>query len=399
MKILMLLEREFPPDERVEKEISSLTENGHEVHIACFTRKGGKEFEQANQYYIFRKQISKFIYKSSAACLIVPFYFWFWKKFIRQLFKRTIYDAIHIHDLPLTRPGIYFKKKYNCKLICDQHEYYSNWIVHTAHYNTFFGKVIKLLSNWKSYEKKFLKRADLIITVEEPLRDCYITDINIDPDRIIILPNTPLKQIFNPENIKVELLERYNDSFVLFYAGGLDILRGLEIPIKALSLLVKDIPNIKLVMAGQLMKYFNPYPLVEELNVKEFFEFVGWQGKESLPSYIAASDICFFTPPSNRDEINRTIATKIYQYIIMGKPVIVSQAEYMKKFVEKHKVGLVLKNNNPEDFAEKVLMLYKDKTLYDDLSKNCFMTSEVFHWDITSKSFISRYHSLENKLQ
>ena len=39
MKILMILESEFPPDVRVENEMLALTEAGHEVHLACSTRK------------------------------------------------------------------------------------------------------------------------------------------------------------------------------------------------------------------------------------------------------------------------------------------------------------------------------------------------------------------------
>jgi len=39
MKILMVLEGEFPPDNRVEKEAVSLIEAGHEVHIACYSKK------------------------------------------------------------------------------------------------------------------------------------------------------------------------------------------------------------------------------------------------------------------------------------------------------------------------------------------------------------------------
>jgi len=43
MKILMILESEFPPDVRVENEIVALTEAGHEVHLACSTRKNDRK--------------------------------------------------------------------------------------------------------------------------------------------------------------------------------------------------------------------------------------------------------------------------------------------------------------------------------------------------------------------
>ena len=42
MKILMVLEWEFPPDVRVENEMLALTEAGYEVHLACSTRKANR---------------------------------------------------------------------------------------------------------------------------------------------------------------------------------------------------------------------------------------------------------------------------------------------------------------------------------------------------------------------
>ena len=39
MKILMVLENQFPDDERVEKEALSLIKAGHEVHLLCATLK------------------------------------------------------------------------------------------------------------------------------------------------------------------------------------------------------------------------------------------------------------------------------------------------------------------------------------------------------------------------
>lgn len=82
---------------------------------------------------------------------------------------KKIIDVIHIHDLPLTNIGVKMKRKYEIKLVCDQHEYYSNLIVQTTHLN----------------------KADLVITVEEPLQKEYINKVRVKKEHIITLPNTP----------------------------------------------------------------------------------------------------------------------------------------------------------------------------------------------------------------
>ena len=121
-------------------------------------------------------------------------------------------------------------------------------------------------------------------------------------------------------------------------------------------------------------------------------EYIGFVPLSKLPSYIFASDICIFTPPANRDEINKTIATKIYQYISMGKPVVVSQAKMMKEFVQNNNVGFVV--HNSKEFTEVIIRYYKDKNLQKKLSLNCKRTSDKYKWEKTVNNLIRFYHKM-----
>jgi len=393
MKILMVLEVDFPPDDRVEKEAISLIEEGHEVDIACYTTSGKLSVEVYKGIRIIRKPITRFILKSSAACLIVPFYFHFWKKFLTELLKKEAYATVHVHDLPLSKVVYNLAREYNLKVVFDQHEYYSNWIVHTAHMQKGLGKFVNFLSNWRSYEKKYLPKADLVITVEEPLRQEYITKAGIDPVKIINAPNTPLEKVFNRNNVHLEIAEKYNGQYILFYAGGLDRLRGLEIPIKALQQLKSKIPNLKLILAGKLSKGFDLFDLAEKLDVTDVIEYHSWIESNLIPSYLAVTKIGFFTPPGNRDEIHNTIATKIYQYLAMNVPVIVSNVRLMKQFIEEHGIGYVV--NNESDFAEIVLDLYNHPDKREELVNNSKKYNKTFTWEKTIRILLEKYTQLQ----
>lgn len=385
----MILEGEFPPDNRVEKEIFSLIKAGHKVDIACYTRQNRSKIENKDGYVVYRLPLSGIIYKLSAAVLIVPFYLMYWKKFLNKIFANNHYDAIHVHDLPLTKLGYYFKRKYNCMLVCDQHEYYSNWIVHTAHYNTQLGKGIKLLSNWRKYERKYLQRADLVVTVEEPLRQCYIDYTGIPEDKIILVPNTPSIEVFNSANLNQNIIEKYKDDFMLFYAGGIDRLRGLELVLEAAAILKGKIKNLKIVIAGRESKGYNIMEKVRKLDIDEIVDFVKWIPHNTIPSYLYAAKIGFFTPPGNRDEIHNTIATKIYQYVHMGLPVIVSNVRLMSEFVHNNEVGYVIKD--AKEFSDACLELYTDKEKWNRLSQNCKKISHQYIWENTVKGLLSFY--------
>lgn len=390
----MVLEAEFPPDERVEKEIKSLLEAGFNVTIAVYSRKSLPEKELKNGYEIRRKRISEFLYKSSAAILLHPFYFRFWYRFLDSLLKSGNFSIIHIHDLPLSKIGYKLAIKYQLKLVCDQHEFYSNWIVRTRHYNTVCGKIIRALSNWQKYEKKYLRKADMILTVDDSLKEIYKERIGINGSKIITLPNTPSKEIFNSEIVDESISKKLSDRFVLFYAGGIDHLRGIDFVIECISYLKTLIPEVLFVIAGKENRAFKIEPLIKKFQVEQYVLHVGWLPLNMLPSYIAASDICLFVPRADNLEINNTIATKVFQYAALGKPVIVSEARKMKEFVLNNGLGFSVDFGDIQSFCNTVLRIYSEPEILNSIQIKAVETANAFVWEKTSSRFISGYNKL-----
>lgn len=389
MKILMLLGNEYPTDNRVEKEIESLVNDGHIVHLACITRKGNLPLEQINGFVVHRKAISKLMFKLGAAILILPFYNLFWKRFVNQLFKHEKYEAVHVHDLPLSKIGYYCKMKFGTLFVCDQHEYYSNWIVHTDFYNKGLGLLIKYLSNWKTYERKYLNRAELVITIEEPLRENYIKNVGVSPHKVILVPNTPTLEVFENGNVNQDIVKSFEHDWMIFYAGGIDRLRGLELVINALKSIKKSIPNVKFVIAGKVAKGFDLNKTISLAGAEDCVHYLGWINHDLIPSFIAASKVGVFTPPGNREEIHNTIATKIYQYAAMETPMIVSNIRLMKKFVEQHGIGMAV--DDSEMFVQSIVRLHTDAELYEQMCKNCIYVRENFVWNNTIKPLLAFY--------
>lgn len=396
MNILMILDGEFPPDERVEKEAVSLIGAGNNVSILCLNYGNYADSETYKGISVKRLKINKtFRNKIMATYLVVPFYRMFWKKAIKEFLANNKVDVIHIHDLPLSDLAISLRKKHKFRVVCDQHEFYSNWIVRTAHYNTFTGKIVKALSRWDVYEKKNLSAADLVITVEEPLKSLYVSKVGIEGNKIVVLPNTPNASVFNTSNTDALITEKYRNSFVIFYAGTIDILRGLNTVIEALPILREHIPNLKFLFAGRFRgKYYNPVEYIEKIGVSDMADFLGWVPLEKLPCYISASHICLHVPPATSMEVNNSIATKIYQYVLMNKPIIVGQARMMKEFVEGNRVGVAINESDPGDLAEKIRLLHSNPSLREEFSANAALIAGRYSWEETSKPFLESYKNL-----
>jgi glycosyltransferase involved in cell wall biosynthesis len=390
----MVLESEFTADVRVEKEIKSLHSEGFHVSVAAYTFTNKIEEEKRDNYSIYRKKISKWIYKSSAAALILPLYFRFWHTYLDDLLKRTHYDVIHVHDLPLSKVAWKLARKYNLRLVCDQHEFYSNWIIRTKHYNTLTGKVIRLFSNWASYETKYLNKADMVITVAESLRELYIERLGVKPEFIITLPNTPAAGNFNPDTVDKQIVEKYAGRFVLFYAGGLDHLRGIDFIAEGVALLKNEISNILFLVAGKENKAFQMDQLIRKFQISEFTDYLGWVPLNLLSSYIAASQVCLFVPRADNLEINNTIVTKIYQYAALGKPIIVSEARMMKEFVESNKIGFSVEYGDLKEFCNLVQKIYRNPDIAISIKDNAQYIASRNTWEQTSRKFIERYSQM-----
>ena len=166
-------------------------------------------------------------------------------------------------------------------------------------------------------------------------------------------------------------------------------MRGLDIALEALIILKTQIPEVKLVIAGRQAKGFDIVNMAERLNVDDRVEYIPWIDYHQLPSYMAAAKVGFFTPPGNRDEIHNTIATKIYQYMAMGLPIIVSDVKMMKEFVVNHNIGFIARNK--EEFTKSCIELYQNPELARTLNDNAKKARDKYYWHNTIKALLEHY--------
>jgi glycosyltransferase involved in cell wall biosynthesis len=183
---------------------------------------------------------------------------------------------------------------------------------------------------------------------------------------------------------------------VILYLGDTNIRRGLQTAISSVATLQQKIPNLKLVIVGKNTTDTILKQQVEELKISEFVDFEGWQNVTLFQSYILASAICI-SPLHRNLQHDVAYANKIFQYMSLAKPLLVSDAIAQKRLVEKTNSGLMHQEKNVEDFIDKVLKLYADETLRTELGENGknFVRNE-FSWEQTSKKLLHLYDNLLN---
>jgi glycosyltransferase involved in cell wall biosynthesis len=386
MKILMVLERDFPPDLRVENEIKSLINAGHTVSLACYGLKNETRTFNWNACVVYKKQIPKLIYKSSVGALKFPFYFNFWKKHLNAIISEIKPDAIHIHDLPLARLGSYFKSKHAIKFVLDLHENWPAYLEVSSHTNRFLGKILSSINQWKRYELEQCKKADTVIVVVDEAKE-RLEQLGITKNKIITVSNYP--ELSDFENISTDFQK--TEQIVLFYAGGITEHRGLQYIINALPLLNQPKRTIELRIFGEGNYTDTLKNMVKRLNISHFVRFFGQVPYKRVLEELVQADITLI-PHTKNNHTDSTIPHKLFQYILAGKPVLVSNCKPIERIVNQINAGAVYAWNNPNEAASKLEWIINNLETFN-AAKLKQTIKEQYNWNNEVKKLLKVYEN------
>ena len=387
MKILMLLENEYLNDSRVIKEVQTLNNAGHDVIVATSTTSDLPSVEKNENCIILRRRISQLILKSSIGALKVPFYFNFWRKYVSDVLNNYTIDVIHIHDLPLCQIGIEFKNKHKIKLVVDLHENWPALLAVSSHTNTFIGIILSSQKQWRRYEKKCCQSADRIITVVHEMKE-RISKLDIPPEKIIILENTP--SILSVKELKFERDERY---FTLIYVGGISFHRGLQYAIAGLKLLVPELP-VRLWIAGNGRYVATLKDQIKNLQLEKYVEFWGILTKSEIEDLHKKADFGLI-PHIRSEQSDNSSPNKLFEYMAAGLPVLASNCTSVKRVLDNTQAGLTYVYDSSSDFTNVVRSLYKNRKRSDIFAENGKRAiRERYNWEKGSFSLVKLYSDL-----
>lgn len=390
--ILMVLETPFPPDERVENEILVLTKKGFHITLICAAkeRNGHFSIEEKDGLTIYRIPVSKFIYKSGALALIVPFYFSFWFRNINRVINNTRPSAIHIHDLPLVKVGIRLSRKHNIPVVADYHENRPEIMKMYHHIQTFPGKYLISIKRWYNYQINQTPKVDRLILVTDEAKEYYSKYYGIDEKKITVLPNYISTERFKGFENKDDNILSEEKPFTAVYFGETGLRRGTMTILESARILKRG--NIKFIIIGNSREQ----PFLENTAKRWELDNVTLTGRLPVAEamkIIATSDVglCPFLRNIHHDT---TYANKMFQYMALGKPIVVSDCTAQLNVVKLENCGLVFSSGNASDLSEKILVL-TNKSVYEELSKNarsCIYSK--YNWETSGVRLTDLYNKL-----
>lgn len=391
MKIGMILDSVYPDDARVTNQCDELIKKNHEIHLFCLSFSHVfVENEVINKINIHRYYCSKLTYKLSALSNDINLYNNILKNKIVDFIAKTKVDILHIHDIQIAQAAISASNIFNIKYNIDLHENRPEIMKFYKHVNSFLGKIFISPARWKTAEERFVMSANKVIVVTKHAKKELLSRVNINEQKVIVYPNTVRKDFYENKHVDKNLEKKYLKDFVIIYVGNTSKRRGLLTVIKSLKNIHKLIPNIKLIILGKSSFDSEIKRKINEYDVGKLVDFIGWVKEDKIPNYLSISKLGL-SPLHKNIHHDTTYANKIFQYISFGCPIVSSDVTAQSELVKKYNIGVVFKDRNVTDFSNKVIELYKEKSMFNKLKNNCLFSIEKLNNSVISDPLTSIY--------
>lgn len=195
------------------------------------------------------------------------------------------------------------------------------------------------------------------------------------------------------EEIVTRIRERLNGDPIILSVGELSWVKGKDIPVKALALIVKEHPRAKLVFVG---KDAGMYGFLKELaahfGVEENVLFLGYVPSNELAHCYNAADVLVHTSYAEG------LSTVILEAMAAGLPVISTPAGGNAYVLQDSKAGITVPFNDPTSVYLAVNRILDDGKLRKLFSINGrTYASNNFRWNRIVKKHIALYQELYGK--
>lgn len=394
MNILLVYQGgEFPPAERIEKEAKVLTAAGHKIFLLCNNYgKWDKHSEVIGDVEVIRLRPTFSSVRLNKIFKFPVFLNPLWIGYLFWVIVKKRIDAVQVVDIPVGLAAVLAARCFGLPVVLDMWEPYPE-ALRSWSKDDWKTLIFKNYRVAKIVEKITIKLVDHIYTVIDEQKN-HLVELGVPAEKITVIPNTVDLETFIP--LPGEAASGKKEEFRLLYVGGISNERGLEDIISAARILRRDLPNLRVLIGGgggyeKVLK-----ELARSEKVEDLVSFLGWVKFTEIPGLITTADICLI-PHRATESINRTIPNKLFQYMAMSKPVLVSDARPLARVVGECGCGYVYRSGDSASAAEVILGASRDQNR-GELGKNGRSWIEKkYNWSLNSQPMVEFYRQAADR--
>jgi glycosyltransferase involved in cell wall biosynthesis len=296
-----------------------------------------------------------------------------------RLAVRENADVYHFHDPELMTVGLLLKLR-GRKVIWDVHEHYPNSILDKYYLARPLRRVIS--KSFDLFERAVVRFFDYVVYTT-PFVGARYQKMKVRSGRIENYPIIELSESFAKD-----------PQEKIVYLGGMSRMRGLLEVLDAFAVVAKKYPRWELCLVGS----YSPASFEKEMkdrvsalglgaNVK-FIPWVPYEEKERLSSQ-AAMGVITYLPYSNNTSC---LPNKLFDYMLVGLPVIASNFPLYREVVEPSHCGLIVDPSRPEEIARAMEYLIEHPQEARQMGENGRRAvREQYNWEKEGEKLLQIY--------
>ena len=222
----------------------------------------------------------------------------------------------------------------------------------------------------KYFNSKTLKCANKIFVANENTKNEVKKIYGVSLEKIFIMPNGIETEKFFSAN---------KNKKIIIFSGVMYYHRGLDILFDALPKVIKEIPEVNLILLGEGPEIKKLQKIVKEEKLEKNVKFVGWIDRNKIPSYLSNSSIGI-GPLRSTIVTKNALPIKILEYMASSLPIIAFEDTLPNDVLEHGKNGFYVKNK--EELSEKIILILKDEKLRIEFGEVSHIMVKKFDWKI-----------------
>ena len=348
MRICKIWDADYPWDVRVAKVASSLTSQGHEVHLVARNSAARVATETLPEATVHRLRAWPVGHRLSAATMFPAFFNPRWIGAITATALQTKAEVLLVRDLPLAPTAVWVAKLLGIPCVLDMAENYPAMMqsLYDNQLQKPFDALVRNPRAVAAIERWVLRRVTKVAVVVEE-SEARLCNLGVAQSRIAVVGNTP--PLARVESSKPKM--HRNGTLHLNYLGLLEGPRGLGVVLRAVALGRTRGQQLFLSVIGGGREAPEFRRLAESLGLDDdIVKFHGFVPNADALRLIAEADVGL-VPHHATESWNTTIPNKLFDYMAAGLAVITSDAVPAARVVRETGSGAVYPHQDPEALA------------------------------------------------
>lgn len=406
MKVGFVLAGHYPNDARVEREARLLRRLGHEVHVLCVRLDGQPHEEVVEGVTIHRVDAAKsrMVYLVHRIIYMLFFLELFWMRRMDKFVKTHGVHLLHVqHSLALVPAALLVGRIRGRPVVFDMHDSQPDamraWALEASWSERLFLGVRRM--RW--LEKMCSRWVDELVVAND-YRALIHEEYGISCEKPVLLINVPDVDWLRAQPIDPTITASFESFFMIFYYGSFGFNRGLDTAIRAMPLVLENVPNALLVLAGppnpatELPQTEMLRELVDQMMLSKAVKFTGSLAETEIATYLALCEIGIL-PLKMNPHYERSLANKLFAYAAFGKPIIASDLRAQSRFIREERCGLLVPPEDPQALASAIIQMHGDPDLAKAMGlRGQSAVQDRYNLQAASGDFIAMYNRLERRV-